>query len=208
MPTITSLKVQKRNKTRINVYLDDEFAFGLTYDVAAMLKIGQTLSPEEITELTQKEIFEQARLAAIRLIEVRPRSVTEISRRLHQKGYEPDVITAVIERLQKVQLLDDVAFAKYWLDQRQTFKPRSQIALRQELQQKGVDRKIIDATLNDLDETAAIRQVAKKQARRYSELPEIEFKQKLGRFLQRRGFSYGIIRPIIDELWTSSNEDN
>ena len=45
---ITALKAQKRNSQRINVYLDDEFAFGLSRFAAAWLQIGQELSPKKL----------------------------------------------------------------------------------------------------------------------------------------------------------------
>jgi regulatory protein len=110
--------------------------------------------------------------------------------------------------LQDVGLLDDEAFARYWVEQREAFKPRSHLALRQELQQKGVDRAIIEAALRDVDQTAAAQQAAAKQARRYTHLTEDEFRNKLGGFLQRRGFHYEIIKQVIDELWEANSHDS
>ena len=143
MATITALTAQKRNPERVNVYLDGAFAFGLPAITAARLKVGQTLSSEEISALQQENLVDKARQSAIRFIGYRPRSVMEVRRNLRDKDYDEPVIEHVLERLQAVELLDDVAFAHYWVEQRETFKPRSQMALRLELQQKGVARNVI-----------------------------------------------------------------
>lgn len=208
MSVITALTGQKRNPNRLNVYLDGAFAFGLDSAVASTLKIGQTLSAEMITSLQQQDGISQAKARAVNLISRRPRSVAEVEQNLQKKGFEAFVIEQTVVQLQDVGLLDDEAFARYWVEQREAFKPRSHLALRQELQQKGVDRAIIEAALRDVDQTAAAQQAAAKQARRYTHLTEDEFRNKLGGFLQRRGFHYEIIKQVIDELWEANSHDS
>lgn len=185
------------------MYLDGSFAFGLAEITAAYLRVGQTLSPAEIEKLRDADLVEKAKEAAIRYIEYRPRSIDETRRQLQKKEYPEAVIEEVVDRLEAVKLLDDAAFARYWVEQRDTFKPRSKIALQQELRQKGIDRTLIDEATAGIDEFAAARQAATAKARRWQSLPEEQFRQKLGGFLQRRGFGYDIIREISEELWTS-----
>jgi regulatory protein len=207
MGIITALTVQKRNSDRLNVYLDGVFAFGLETAVAATLKIGQNLSTEQIASLQKQDEVSKAKNRAVQLISRRPRSVAEIEWYLRNKEFEDIVIERAVTRLQEVGLLDDEAFTRYWIDQRNTFKPRSHLALRQELQQKGVARSIIEAALSDVDQTAVAFRAATKQASRYTHLSEEEFRQKLGGFLQRRGFYYETIQQVTNELWaTISNE--
>jgi regulatory protein len=201
MGKITALSVQKRNRERVNVYIDDEFAFGLAYVAAARLRVGQELSQDEIKALKSQDTVEKAKDNAYRLISLRPRSIAEIQRNLRKKGYEPEVIEQVIDRLVELDFLNDEAFAQYWIEQRDTFKPRSHLALRQELQQKGISRNIIDQALTASDETVTVRAAAEKKARQLSHYPEDEFKKKLGQFLQRRGFRYALIKDISDEMW-------
>lgn len=203
MATITALTAQKKNANRVNLFLDDQFAFGLETAVAMQLRVGQILSTADIAALQDQEKTEQARATALNLLTYRPRSVAEIRRHLHKKEFDDAAIEQVLDRLQAVELLDDQAFARYWVEQRETFKPRSHLALRQELSQKGVDRNVVDTVLEDVDETAAARRVAAKQSYRWANLPKKEFKVKLGQFLQRRGFPYGIISEITNETWQS-----
>ena len=207
MATITALKFQKHHPDRVNIYLDGDFAIGMAANVAAALKIGQELSPNELDVLQHKDEIEKARKSAVNLIGRRPRSVVEIERHLQNKGYEDEVTNQVIEHLLAVDLLNDEAFAKYWVEQRAAFRPRSKLALKQELQQKGINRAEIDSALNEFDEEEAARRVAEKQARRWVILPEKEFGEKLGRFLQQRGFPYDVISITTHEVWNAMRID-
>lgn len=206
MATITDLVTQKRDKERVNLFLDGEFAFGLAFSVAAGLKIGQQLTAEEIDRLKSQEQIERAKKNALRYVSVRPRSVYELRTHLQRKSFEDDVINAVVEYLTGLELLDDTAFANYWIDQRETFRPRSRFALGQELRQKGIDRKVIDAVLEDVDELAAARRVVDKRADRWANLPEDAYLEKMAGFLQRRGFSYEIIREVLQDTWQDQEE--
>ncbi|RMG96189.1 MAG: regulatory protein RecX [Chloroflexi bacterium] len=205
MKKVTALTTQKRNKNRVNVYLDGEFAFGLPAIVAARLSLGQLLSEADIARLQKENALETAKEQALRYLTYRPRSRTELRRYLQQKGHEPETITAVLDRLTDLNLIDDKAFARYWVEQRETFRPRSKIALQQELMAKGVSREAIEAAIETVDELDAARKAAQKQLYRWRNLPEQAFKTKLGQFLQRRGFGYEIILEIIDELWQATN---
>lgn len=207
MAIITEIKNQKRNADRFNVYLDGEFALGLAASVAAGLRVGQNLSPVEIVALQQQDDVEKAKNSALQLIARRPRSEAEIERSLRKKGFDDPVIEQVIARLLEVDLLNDAEFAAYWVEQREVFRPRSKLALRLELQQKGVGRTVIDTALNNVNEESAARHLGQKQATRWTQLPEDEFRVKLGSFLQRRGFPYDVIKITIDDIWQTLSEE-
>lgn len=208
MGTITALTKQKRNPNRVNVYLDGEFAFGLAAMTAVSLKVGQELTPTHVETLRQSDELENAKQSAIHFLGFRPRSVAEVRDNLRNKGFDEAVIEQAVERLQELELLNDAEFARYWVEQRETFKPRSQMVLRRELQQKGVGREIIDESFIDVDDTSAARQAARKQAVRWQNLAEDEFKSKLSGFLQRRGFTFDVIKEISNETWQFVSSNN
>lgn len=207
MGKITALTRQKRNPDRVNVYLDGTFAFGLAAITAVSLRVGQSLTQAEIESLQGSDLEEKAKNVAIRFIEYRPRSVAETRQHLQKKEYPEEVIERVVDRLEAVELLNDAAFARYWVEQRETFKPRSKIALQQELRQKGIERGLIETAVAAVDELAAATQAAEAKARRWHQLPEQEFTKKLGGFLQRRGFGYEIVREVTEALWAELNSD-
>ena len=198
--TITALRFQKRNKERVNVYLDGKFAFGLAAIEAAHLQVGQVLSDADIARLQKKDEIERAYERALNFLSYRPRSEAEVRRNLRQKNLEEDVIEAVIERLTRAGLLDDREFARYWVENRLQFKPRGARALRQELWEKGVPDPIISETIERVDENDAARRVAEDGARRMAHLQPDDFCRKLNAYMARRGFSYAVIKPLVEEM--------
>jgi regulatory protein len=122
MAQITAIEPQARHPNRFNIYVDDQFAFGLADILAAKLRVGQTLSDEEMANLEREESVETARDKALRFLEPRPRSAREVRQHLQKKKIEGDVIERVIERLRGAGLLDDAAFAKYWVENREEFR--------------------------------------------------------------------------------------
>lgn len=201
--TITALVVQKRNKERVNVYLDGEFAFGLALAEAIKLKKGQTLSDEDIARLKALDEIEVVHERALNLLSHRPRSAEEVRRKLRdsKQDFSDTAIETVIERLERAGLLDDEAFARYWVDNRERFNPRSARALRHELRQKGVSNQVVDRVLADLDEQDAAYRAAQAKVRRYAHADEAEFRKRMGGYLSRRGFAYGVVRDVLDRLW-------
>ena len=203
--TITALVVQKRNKERVNVYLDGEFVFGLAMIEALKLHKGQKLSDEDIARLKALDEIEKAHERALNYLSYRPRSVDEVRRNLLEK-YPETAVEAVIERLERAGLLNDQEFARFWVENRDRFKPRSERALRYELRQKGISDADIDLALDALDEEDAARRAAEDRARRYRNADEETFRKRMSDFLARRGFSYGIIRDVVDQLWTQRSD--
>src|SRR5689334_3519767 len=139
MPVVTMLERQKKRKDRVNVYLDGEFAFGLNELDAVQLRKGQELTDEQVTTLRDKDAVLLAEDAAIRFLSYRPRSTQEVRRHLVDKSIPVPVAEAAIERLQTAGYLDDAAFIRFWIENRNRFQPRGPQALRYELRQKGVD---------------------------------------------------------------------
>lgn len=204
MGKITAITRQKRNKERVNIFIDGKYAFSLAEITAAWLKTGQELSPEEIARLDAEDAVEKAKQSAFNYLSYRPRSMAEVRQNLLKKDYDETIVEQVINRLTELNLLNDREFARFWVEQRETFKPRSQRALSQELYQKGLSRDIIDEAVNDVDEMAAAKKAAEKKARRWIQLPKDTFFSKMNGFLQRRGFNYAIAKTVTEELWQSA----
>jgi regulatory protein len=199
--TITALKVQKRNPRRVNVYLDGRYAFGLAAIEAARLRRGQVLSDEDIEELKERDSFEKAHDRALRFLSYRPRSEAEVRRYLRGKAVSPAIEEEVIEHLTRAGLLDDLAFARYWVENRESFKPRGLRMLRYELRQKGLGDETIAQALAGLDEEEGAYRVALRRGRRLAHLDQLSFRQKLSAYLLRRGFPYGVVNPVVERAW-------
>ncbi len=206
--TVTALEAQRRNKERVNVYLDGEFAFGLNMLDAARLSRGQVLSDEEVAALRDRDEVAQAYDRAVGFLSFRPRSTAEIRRNLVEKETPDEVIEIVIARLLEQGYADDAAFTRFWVSNRMEFKPLSTRALRYELREKGIATDIIDEALAAVDPTEAAYRAAKDKARRLSGSTKQDFRKKVGGLLARRGFNYDTARTVIDQLIEELTEED
>ena len=207
MGTITALSAQLKNPDRVNVFIDGTFALGLAATVAAGLRIGQVITQAELEQLDQRDEVHRARERVLRLLARRPYSSAEISRYLRRHKIGDDIIQNVIDDLTEAKLIDDDAFAAYWVEQRETFRPRNRLALRQELSQKGIEREIVTEALSNTDEIESARRVAQRQAGRWRGLPEAEWRTKMTRYLMRQGFPYDVVSEVVTETWPAFKPD-
>lgn len=204
---ITMLQMQKRNKERVNVFVDGEYAFAVPLNVALTLKKGQRLSVAEIETFKQDGETDLAFQRAVRYLGMRPRSSAEIVGYLKRKEYDEQIVEVVVRRLHEQGYLDDEAFARFWVDNRNRFRPRGAQALRHELRQKGVERETIDATLEEQDEDSAAWAAVEGKLDRWAALDKFEFEQKLMAFLARRGFRFDVCRRTAGHAWEQLQEE-
>ena len=188
---ITALKAQKKNPNRINVYLDGEFAFGLSRIVAAWLSVGQALEDEQITRMQEQDATEVALDNAVKFISYRSRTESEIRRKLSEKGFSEQDIDKVLERLRSNGLVADEQFARSWVENRSVAHPRSRRLMAMELRQKGVTDSDIDKALEGTeDDDELAYQAATQYAHRLAKLDWVKFRERLSGYLMRRGFAY------------------
>jgi regulatory protein len=206
MRKITAIVVQKRSPNRVNIYLDGEFAFGLTRIVAAWLRTGQELSEEKIEQLQAEEARERAFQQALLFLSYRSRSESEIRQNLRKHEIPEPVIETTLERLRQGGLANDNQFARAWVENRTTFRPRSRRLMAMELRQKGLNEEAVSSAVENVDDEALAYEAAQKRAVRFKGLEWNEFRKKLSDFLARRGFSYSVIAPVITRIWNEAHK--
>ncbi len=199
---ITAIEPHARHANRFDLYVDDQLVASLSAAIAAQVRLGQVLSDDELAALELEEAFESAHKKALRFLEPRPRSTAEVKGHLFKKKFAPEVIHQVIVRLTQAGLLDDGAFAKYWVENREEFRPRAAHALRYELKRKGLAPDVIADALGGIDEHASAYRAGAARAQRWRDLEHREFREKMGAFLVRRGFSYDVAKDAAERLWS------
>ncbi len=198
---ITRLAYQKRNKNRVSIFIDEEYAFSLPDVLASSLQVGQHLADDEMARLQAQDARQRAMDKALRLLARRPRSQNEIDEALKKDDFSPNIREQVLARLSEMEYLDDAGFAQWWVDNRVRFNPRSRRALHYELHQKGVSAPIIDEALTGLDDKTLAIAAGSQRLARWSKLDRETFEKKMLSFLQRRGFSYASARFAVDHLY-------
>ena len=206
---ITRLQLQQNNKERVNIFLNEEYAFSLELMLAAGLHKGQSLTEAEIATLQADDEKKRAYAAALSFLSQRARSQQEVEQRLKQREFGPTAIEQTVARLHQEGYLDDATFGQQWVANRQRFRPRSERALRYELRRKGMEAPLIDEVLQeaDLDEDDAAWTALQPKLARWQTLERAQFIQKAGGFLARRGFGHAVARRAMDRAWTQRGNE-
>jgi regulatory protein len=200
MARITALH---RNKGRMNLFLDGEFAFSLSVTLVSRegLHNDQIISSEQVESLVKLDCYQRCLVTATRFLSLRPRSDSELRTRLQRGGFDTQTQDSVIGALKDKGLINDSIFAQYWTENRESFSPRSRRLTRIELQKKGIDREVIDQVVSTIDdETSAYRAVS-SHARNVRWSDRDQFRRRLGGYLERRGFGYGVIESTLKKIW-------
>ena len=208
MGKITALRANKRTDKQLNMFIDGKFAIKI--DMGAVkseeLKIGQEISDNRLKELAEDVSLAHCLNVAYRFLSYRPRSEAEMKERLHRRGFEDSKIEIVINKLKEQNLLDDTAFAQFWKENRDMFRPRSQRLTRLELKKKGVADEIIKAVTDDSDDIQTAYQAAQKKAQHLPNQDYEVFRRRLGEYLKRRGFGYTVISQTVKRIWQERKE--
>jgi regulatory protein len=204
MGVITAIEVQKKRGSRRSIFVDGEFVAGVHEEIvlALGLAVGQVFDRERLVELLRAETKRKARESAIRLINYRDRSVSEIRRRLIGDDFPEEIVEEVTDQLSRTGLLNDEKFSRDWIKARSASKPMGKARLAWELRSKGVDASTVDQALEELDDETEYDLALSAAARKLRKMDCADplTKNRLSSFLRRRGFDWDTISRVIDEL--------
>ena len=197
---ITKIEAQVKNKGRYSIYVDDKFAFGISELglIESKIKIGQELSESDLDNLKSESKIDKLYNQTLSLIMSRMRSRWEVEDYLRRKGAEPEISIAIISRLDSKNFINDLEFARKWVENRRLLKPTSRRKLRLELRQKRVSDTVVSEVLeeDDTDDREILKQeiLKKRQQSRYQD------DLKLMQYLSRQGYNYDDIKNVLGEL--------
>lgn len=151
------------------------------------------------------EDFDRFYTKALRFLSFRPRSEKEISDYLIKKKVDISLINSIVEKLKLQKFLNDVEFAKWWINQRTEFKPKSLRLIKLELKQKGIDKDLLDelGAINHKlgkDDLTKAKELLERYKKRFEGLDQQKLYQRAGGFLGRRGFDWETIKSAIDSI--------
>ena len=203
MSRVTAIRLGKGRRTRAKVFLGYLFAFSLAVEVAIKegWQVGQELSANQIEALARSDHLQRCLHAAVHYLSYRPRSEFEVREQLQRRGFDGDSIEITIARLKEQGLVNDMDFARFWKENRDSFSPRSQWLAKLELRQKGVADDIIDQVVNTIDDDDSAYRAALSKVRSLPRSDYQGFRRRLGEYLKRRGFGYGVINHTVERLW-------
>lgn len=196
MPKITELSVQKKNKKRISVFVDGEYAFSIFDELAAVyhLEVGKDINTVELKELFFEDEYKRAFSRAVKALSYGEKSKNQINELLEKAEFDEKVITRVLDRLVELDYVCDERLAQEFVAKNTSLGSR---AIKVKLKQKGIDDEIIANALLDNDETGTACELAKKLMQKHASLDELKRKRKISEHLARRGFCWDTISYAI-----------
>lgn len=155
-----------------------------------------------------EELYQKLLDVSFHFISFRPRSEKEIREFLQKKSKKVGQTTEsmfqrVLDRLRELGYLDDEKFVRWWIDQRQSHRPKGIRYIVQELRGKGIEKDVIDAVVaqqNGNFELDGARSIVNKKMKQWNALGTVEQKKKIYEHLARRGFTSDVISRIVDEV--------
>lgn len=214
MPQISAIEPQKKKPGRFNVFVDGQFAFGISelFLLENRLTLGRNLTPQEITKIISKEELSKMTDKALKFLSFRPRSEKEVATFITKKianaqnikyhqAKESLLLKQMIAKLKRNGYLNDREFAQWWLESRTKSHIKGPMMIKLELTQKGIEKEIIDSVLKSFPSQSNLAQKAlAKKLKIWHNLPTLEFKKKVYSFLLRRGFGFDIAKEVFANL--------
>jgi regulatory protein len=160
-------------------------------------------APDEDTAAT----LQRLRLTALRVLTRREHGSTELQRKLERKGFAPEHVRLVLDKLRAEGLLNDVRFAESAV-RHHILRGHGPIRIRAELRAQGLPAAEIDQAIRtaDVEWDRLACEVRRKRFSLASPKTAAE-RAKQGRFLQYRGFDSEQIRAAFRGLSCDDSVD-
>ena len=197
---VTDVTVQKNNKHRVSVFVDNEYAFSLdeTDAVALKIKPGRELSQSELERCRMESGFTKARDKAFDMLSRKPYSRKELSDKLSKSGYDKAIVFEVAEELESLGYINDADYAALFLEHCLS-KMWGKKKIRFEMKQKGLADEIIAEAIGSLDEENTEEEMTDMILARYrgEDLTDMKTKARITRYFASRGFDFALIDKAI-----------
>lgn len=139
----------------------------------------------------------------------RARTRAELRAKLAARQVPDELAESLLDRFTEVGLIDDAAFARLWVESRQSGRGLAPRALAQELRRKGVSDEDARAALDEVDDAAqdeAARALVRKKLRGLRGVDNVTATRRLVGMLARKGYSSGLAFAVVrDELARSED---
>lgn len=201
---ITEVRTQKRRETRRSIFVNGEFAFGVSEEIYVKyaLYTGRVVTPEFIEEVLRQDELYRAKSYALRYLTRRMRSEQEIESKLKEKGFPPETVTETVRFLAEYNLIDDEEFARMFVNDQLLRRPVGRRRLDAELRRKGIGKesadRLLEARLTDDEELKNAMAAAEKKAPNIRKADPRKWEQSMANFLAGRGFGWGVVAKVIE----------
>ncbi|MGG7176278.1 recombination regulator RecX [Clostridium paraputrificum] len=205
MGKITKIEVQKRNKDRVNVYIDEVYAFAVNAELVYKkgLKTNMEIDEVKLKEVAKEENLSKCKNTALRIIERSYKTEKEITDKLIEKGYDMDSIKPTLEFLKEYNFINDESYTKMYVKDR--MRSQGSQKIKYALMRKGVEEEAIASALENIDKEDEMQVAMELARKKYSQLSKREDDKyklwnKLCRFLIGKGYDYSLAKDVVKKV--------
>lgn len=203
MSKITKLEIQKKNKERVNIYVNEVFFMGIDASLVYTLNLkkGDIIDEEKLKEIVAKESLSSARTKAMNILN--RTAISEKKLREKLSDYDESTVDEVINKLKEYNFLNDKDLAKRITNDNLHLSRFGRNKIKQNLYKKGISKEDIEDMISEIDTDEEYENALYLGKKRLEKLKNEDNRvkyQKLTQHLSYKGFSYDIIKRVIDEI--------
>ena len=202
---ILSIKRSTRYNDRIIVKLDDKSVFRVPEDAFVLnpLHVGETVTLDEIEDYDVKMRLQEAKDSAFKLLSFRMRSIAEMRKRLKEKSFSQIEIDHVIDKLTKLNYLNDVEFGKAFVKEKIKNKKIGPKAIKSELFPHQLSPDFVDELIESVYKKYKINDLItfhlkRKKIKKNTQMNKSDL-SRLNNYLLRKGFEWDNINGLYVE---------
>lgn len=204
---ISSISVQKNNKERYSIFVDDEFLIGVSEQTLLEFKLskGLVLSHALLRKIQRREGRFKVKSYFMKLLGRRDHARKELFTKAIRKDYPKEVIINVLDELQEKEYVDESRFAEKFASDKGKLSKWGPAKIKAHLFKKGISKSVAERSIQkafadeDLKETF-LSLVLKRKRRFLREEDPYKRKKKIFDHLARKGYRSSDIYDHLDEL--------
>ena len=200
---ITKIEPQKKNKSRMSVFIDGEFSFGAdSFTLLSLhLEEGTEITEEKLAVIKNTTVFEDAKNYSARLISSRSYTEKAMREKLVSHIGDSEITDKTISFLKEYKLIDDYDYATRFARDLVHLKKLGITSVKWKLKEKGISDSIIESVLSELDFSDEIEENLKSLAqKKLSGNYDIKNIMKVKRYLASRGYSFDDINKVFSQI--------
>ena len=165
------------------------------------LKEGEEIPTATYEYIMDTTLYIKAQDAAIRYLGYKMRTEKEIAVKLREYEYPEDIIRRVTEFLKKYEYVNDEEYCRKYIKETMKLRPKGKFLIKMELKERGIKEEVIDEALEEaeIDEQPLAEALLERKYEDFANMDRKELSRVYG-FLQRKGFSYGVIKAAVASL--------
>jgi len=204
---ISSISVQKKNKERYSIFVDEEFLIGVSEQTLLKFNLakGETITHALLRKIEREEGRFAVKSYMMRRLGSRDHSRKELFTKAIRKEYPKNIIENVLDELEEKGYLNDISFAEKFAQDKSHLNKWGPNKIKAHLYKKGIPGDVAEQSIQKVFEDKNIKEVLlhlvlKKKRRFLREEDPYKRKKKVVDHLARKGYRSSNIFNHIDEL--------